>query len=184
MNLTTATLLPGVVVVETKTLQDERGEFSRIFCVEELQDQLDGKAIKQINRSKTFKVGSIRGLHYQNKPFAEVKIVRCLKGKVFDVAVDLRTDSPTFLQWTGVELSSKNNKALLVPEGCAHGFQVLEPESELLYLHTASYSPDYEAAVRFDDPTIGIIWPLDPTEVSQRDRSHPYLEKGFQGLWI
>ena len=178
------TTLRGVTVVETKTLQDERGEVSRIFCDEELRGSLAGKTIKQINLSKTVKVGSIRGLHYQKQPCAEIKIVRCLKGKVFDVAVDLRHDSPSFLHWFGIELSAKNNRALVIPEGCAHGFQVLEPNSELLYLHTAPYSPSYEAAIRFDDPVINIVWPLTPTEISQRDRSHPYLKKGHEGLYV
>jgi dTDP-4-dehydrorhamnose 3,5-epimerase len=184
MALIIGTTLPGVTVVETKPLQDERGKFSRIFCDEELQELLAGKTIKQINLSTTVKVGSVRGLHYQKQPCAEIKIVRCLKGKVFDVAVDLRHDSPSFLHWFGIQLSANNNRALVIPEGCAHGFQVLEPNSELLYLHTAPYSPSYEAAIRFDDPAISIVWPLTPTEISQRDRSHPYLKKGHEGLYV
>jgi dTDP-4-dehydrorhamnose 3,5-epimerase len=184
MALIIGSRLSGVTIVETKPLQDERGQFSRIFCDEELLGPLAGKTIKQINLSTTVKVGSIRGLHYQKQPCAEIKIVRCLKGKVFDVAVDLRHDSPSFLHWFGIELSAKNNRALVIPEGCAHGFQVLEANSELLYLHTAPYSPSYEAAIRFDDPAINIVWPLTPTEISQRDRSHPYLKKGHEGLYV
>jgi dTDP-4-dehydrorhamnose 3,5-epimerase len=178
------TILEGVKVLESVILKDERGEFSRIFCEDELARVLNGKSIKQINRSMTHTIGAIRGLHFQNFPDAEIKIIRCLSGRVFDVAVDLRKDSPTFLQWFGVELSPKNNKAHVIPEGCAHGFQVLEEDSELLYFHTAPYSPASEAAIRFDDPLIDIVWPLIPTELSKRDLSHPYLNEAFQGILI
>ena len=180
----TDTKLKDVHVIEAEVFKDERGEFSRIFCYEKLKPVLNGKPIKQINRSITRKIGAIRGMHFQNIPSAEIKIVRCLKGRVFDVAVDLRTDSPTFLNWVGIELSPINNHALVVPEGCAHGFQVLEESSELLYLHTASYDPTAEGAIRFDDPLIGISWPIIPTEISQRDLTHPYLDKAFKGIFI
>jgi len=178
------TILGGVKVIEAVTFRDERGEFSRIFCDDELREVLNKKSIKQINRSITHKIGAVRGMHFQNAPFAEIKIVRCLKGKVFDVAVDLRKDSPTFLQWMGIELSPLKNIALVIPEGCAHGFQALEESSELLYLHTDSYTPSSESAIRFDDPLIGINWPITPTEISQRDLSHPYLNKAFKGISI
>jgi dTDP-4-dehydrorhamnose 3,5-epimerase len=178
------TILEGVKVINTTTLLDERGEFSRIFCDDELQRVLDGKVIKQINRSMTRNIGAVRGMHFQNAPYAEIKIVRCLRGAVFDVAVDLRKDSPTFLQWFGVELSPLKNIALVIPEGCAHGFQVLERDSELLYLHTAPYTPLSEGAIRYDDPVIGVDWPIYPTEISQRDLSHSYLNKAFKGVSI
>jgi len=178
------TILQGVKVIEVKTLQDERGEFSRIFCDDELQGVLNKKTIKQINRSMTRKIGAVRGMHFQNAPYAEIKIVRCLKGRVFDVAVDLRKDSSTFLKWFGVELCPQKNIALVIPEGCAHGFQVLEEVSELLYLHTAPYTPSSEAAIRFDDPLVGIVWPMLFTEISQRDLSHPYLNQDFKGISV
>ena len=178
------TILNGVHVIEVETFIDDRGEFARIFCDKELQGVLNGRTIKQINRSMTRKVGAIRGLHFQQSPWAEIKIVRCLKGRVFDVAVDLRMDSPTLLKWVGFELSPENNYALVVPEGFAHGFQVLEESSELLYLHTAAYNPSAEAAIRFDDPRVDILWPIIPTEISQRDLSHPYLDIAFKGLFI
>jgi dTDP-4-dehydrorhamnose 3,5-epimerase len=146
------TILGGVKIVEATTLRDERGEFSRIFCDDELRGVLNGKAIKQI--------------------------------KIFDVAVDLRKDSSTFLKWFGIELSPLKNIALAIPEGCAHGFQVLEEDSELLYLHTAPYTPSSESAIRFDDPLISITWPITPTEISQRDLSHPYLNQVFKGISI
>jgi dTDP-4-dehydrorhamnose 3,5-epimerase len=178
------TILEGVKVIEAETLQDERGEFSRIFCDHELQGVLNKKTIKQINRSITRKIGAVRGMHFQNAPHAEIKIVRCLKGRVFDVAVDLRKDSSTFLKWIGIELCPQKNIALAIPEGCAHGFQVLEESSELLYLHTAPYTLSSEAAVRFDDPMISITWPITPTEISQRDLSHSYLTQGFTGISV
>ncbi|MBU3619960.1 dTDP-4-dehydrorhamnose 3,5-epimerase family protein [Polynucleobacter sp. JS-Fieb-80-E5] len=178
------TILEGVKVIEVIPLRDERGEFARIFCDDELQGVLKGKTIKQINRSMTRKIGAVRGMHFQNAPYAEIKIVRCLKGRVFDVAVDLRKDSATFLKWFGIELSPLKNIALVIPEGCAHGFQVLEKDSELLYLHTAPYTPSSEAAIRFDEPLIHISWPITPTDLSQRDLSHPYLNKVFKGISI
>ena len=176
------TILEGVKVIEPTILKDERGEFSRIFCDNELEEIVGKKKIIQINRSKTRKIGAIRGMHYQNAPHSEIKIVRCLGGKVFDVAVDLRKNSPTFLKWFGIELSPLKNIALVIPEGCAHGFQVLEGDSELLYFHTAPYKPSSEAAVRFDDPLVNVDWPLPPNEISQRDLSHPYLNQFFQGV--
>jgi len=178
------TILEGVKVIEAIPLRDERGEFARIFCDNELQVFLNGRSIKQINWSMTRKIGAVRGMHFQNAPYAEIKIVRCLRGRVFDVAVDLRKSSPTFLKTFGVELSPLKNIALLIPEGCAHGFQVLEENSELLYLHTAPYNPSSEAAIRFDDPIVGITWPITPTDMSQRDLSHSYLNNDFQGISI
>lgn len=181
MNLA-ETSIPGVWVIESMAFQDNRGAFSRLFCSQELKAALGQKTIVQINHSMTHGVGAVRGLHYQRPPHAETKIVRCLKGRVFDVAVDLRQGSPTFLKWTAVELTPENRRAFVIPEGCAHGFQVLEADSELLYLHTAFYTPDAEGAVRFDDPGIGVNWPLAPTDLSARDLSHPHLEENFKGI--
>jgi dTDP-4-dehydrorhamnose 3,5-epimerase len=121
-------------------------------------------------------------MHYQLPPKAEIKLVRCMRGSVYDAIIDLRAGSPTFLQWYGVELSADNMRMMYVPEGCAHGFQVLQAESELLYFHTAEYSPAHEKAVRYDDPVVGIKWPLPVADVSDRDRSHPLLTKDFAGI--
>jgi dTDP-4-dehydrorhamnose 3,5-epimerase len=176
--------IPGAWTIECSAYQDNRGAFSRLYCSQELQSIIGMRTIAQINHSKTQSVGAIRGLHYQNPPFAEVKIVRCLKGRVFDVVVDLRKGSPTFLKWTAIELTPKNHLAFVIPEGCAHGFQVLEEGSELLYLHTAFYEPDAEGAVRFDDPRIGVNWPLTPTDISARDLSHAYLKENFKGILL
>ena len=181
MNLV-ETSIPGVCVIESTVFHDSRGAFSRLFCSREMHAVLGPRAIVQINHSITHRVGAVRGLHYQYPPHAEMKIIRCLKGCVFDVAVDLRQDSPTFLKWTAIKLTPENRRAFVIPEGCAHGFQVLEADSELLYLHTAFYTPDAEGAVRFDDQRIGVDWPLEPTDLSKRDISHPHLEESFKGI--
>jgi dTDP-4-dehydrorhamnose 3,5-epimerase len=176
------TSIPGVWVTGSTANQDSRGAFSRLFCSRELQTIIGSREIVQINHSLTHSVGAVRGLHFQNQPNAEMKIVRCLKGRVFDVAVDLRQGSPTFLKWTAVELTPKTGLAFVIPEGCAHGFQVLEEDSELLYLHTEFYTPDAEGAIRFEDPKINVDWPLAPTDLSARDLSHPYLKEDFKGI--
>ena len=121
-------------------------------------------------------------MHFQYPPSAEMKMVRCLRGRVFDVAVDLRQGSATFLQWHAEELSADNNRMFIIPEGFAHGFQVLDESSELLYLHTAAYNPSAEGGLRFDDPAIGIDWPLTITDISLRDQQHPLLSDEFEGL--
>ena len=176
------TNIADVYVVDKSAFEDARGAFSRLFCSRELQDVLHGEAIVQINHSMTHNIGAIRGLHYQKYPHAEIKIVQCLKGRVFDVAVDLRQKSPTFLQWAAVELSPRNRRALVIPKGCAHGFQVLEENSELLYMHTEFYTPAAEGAIRFDDPKVNVKWPLEPSDLSARDSSHHYLGSEFEGL--
>jgi dTDP-4-dehydrorhamnose 3,5-epimerase len=176
------TIIKGASVIESTAIQDSRGAFSRLFCARELETIIGPRTIVQINHSTTHSVGAVRGLHYQNPPHAEMKIVRCLKGRVFDVAVDLRQGSPTFFKWTAVELTPGNHFAFVIPEGCAHGFQVLEEDSELMYLHTAFYTPGAESAVRFDDPRIAVDWPLTPTDLSARDLNHPYLQEDFKGI--
>jgi len=181
MNLLT-TSIDGVIVAETTRFRDHRGAFARLFCEDALTSVLGNRHIVQINHSKTSQVGAVRGMHYQHAPHAEMKMVRCLKGKVWDVAVDLRRDSPTFLRWHAEELSDGNDRMLMIPEGCAHGFQVLEAESELLYLHTAFYAPESEGGVRHDDPALDISWPLDVTDLSERDQAHPLIDKDFCGV--
>lgn len=176
------TAIVGVQIIESTELQDERGAFSRLFCAQELAPVLGQRHVVQVNQSLTRKIGAIRGMHYQKAPRAEMKIVRCLKGRVFDVAVDLRQGSATFLQWVALELSPKKHNAVVIPEGCAHGFQVLETNSELLYLHTAYYTPACEGAIHFSDPKIGIQWPQPPTDLSARDQNHPFLNENFSGF--
>jgi dTDP-4-dehydrorhamnose 3,5-epimerase len=174
--------ISGAWVLESNSFQDSRGAFTRLFCSRELHAILGLRTIAQINHSMTRSEGAIRGLHYQNSPHAEMKIVRCLKGRVFDVAVDLRKGSSTFLKWNAVELTPESNLAYVIPEGCAHGFQVLEEDSQLLYLHTEFYKPEAEGGVRFDDPQIAVDWPLPPTDLSARDLSHPFINEHFKGL--
>lgn len=181
MNLT-PTKLAGAWVLEYVPIQDNRGAFTRLFCKRELETILGTKQIVQINHSMTRSVGAVRGLHYQHPPNAEIKIVRCVKGRVFDVAVDLRQGSPTFLEWTAVELSPANNRAFVIPEGCAHGFQVLEEDSQLLYMHTEFYNKHAEGALRFNDPRVNVNWPLAPTDLSERDLNHQNLTENFKGI--
>jgi dTDP-4-dehydrorhamnose 3,5-epimerase len=177
-----ATPLAGVCAVATARSEDARGFFSRIFCADELAEVLQGRAIVQANQTLTRSVGSVRGLHYQRPPHAEMKLIRCLRGRVFDVAVDLRAGSPTFGRWHAIELSADGGEMIIIPEGCAHGFQVLEPDTELLYLHTRAYAPDAEAGVHCEDPRLAIAWPLPVQRLSDRDRALPRLSSDFQGI--
>ena len=176
------TPIEGLLVVEALTIADERGSFTRFFCPKGFDELLNGKVIAQVNNSKTDKVGSIRGLHFQQFPALETKFVRCTSGRVFDVAVDLRAKSATFLQWFGIELSAQNKKMLVIPEGFAHGFQVIEQESEMLYLHTEFYKPEHEGGIHFEDKKIAINWPLSCSEISEKDANLPRLSKNFTGL--
>jgi dTDP-4-dehydrorhamnose 3,5-epimerase len=178
------TALPGVVIIETTKFLDRRGSFSRLYCEDELSQVIGDRHIVQINHSSTDNIGTVRGLHYQRSPYMEMKLVRCLKGRVWDVAVDLRKDSPTFLQWHAEELSPQNTKMLVIPEGCAHGFQILEAKTELLYLHTESYMPAAEAGLRVDDPRLSISWPLPIAGLSERDSQHPAITMDFTGLLL
>jgi dTDP-4-dehydrorhamnose 3,5-epimerase len=178
------TPIPDLKLVEITPNRDERGAFVRFYCEKELSTLIGLRRIVQINHSRTVKAGVVRGLHFQMSPHAETKIVRCLRGRVWDVVVDLRKNSSTFLQWHAEELSSDNMLMMVIPEGFAHGFQTLEPQCELLYLHTAEYSPAKEGGLRFDDPTLRIEWPLRTTDLSLRDASHPLIDSKFQGLTL
>ena len=172
----------GAAVAKSERLGDARGYFARLFCQEELREWNHGRPIQQINLSFTKSAGSIRGLHFQHPPKTEDKAVRCLRGSVFDVILDLRRDSPTFMQWSAVELSSVALNMVYVPRGCAHGFQTLEPECEMLYLHTEFYNPEYEGGFRFDSPCLGIRWPRPVGEVSPRDLALPILTSRYPGV--
>ena len=174
--------LPNLFVIELEPIEDNRGRFVRLFCQRELKQVGLIENITQVNCSLTRKKGAIRGMHFQYPPKAEIKIVRCLRGAVFDVAIDLRHNSPTFLQWHGETLTEEGMKMMFIPAGFAHGFQALEANSELLYFHTEFYSPDHEGGVRYDDPLVGVRWPCKVSEVSERDRNHPPLAADFQGI--
>jgi len=176
------TPIAGLVLAESKAFKDERGAFARLFCEQALSSVIGGRKIVQINHSCTAVAGAVRGLHFQHAPHAEMKLVGCLKGKVWDVAVDLRPQSPSYKRWFAQELSPQNAHMMVIPEGFAHGFQVLEAGSELLYLHTAFYKPESEGGLRHDDPDLGIAWPLPVTDISTRDSSHAYIDTSFRGI--
>ncbi len=174
--------MAGLKLIERQRLGDDRGFLSRLFCANELEVAGWQKPITQINHTFTSQCGTVRGLHYQTQPHAEMKLVSCIRGEVWDVVVDLRSNSPTFLQWHAQTLSEENGHALLIPEGFAHGFQTLMNDCELLYMHTASYSPEAEAAVRFNEERLAITWPLPISEISARDLAHPPLDLEFNGI--
>lgn len=176
--------IDGLKVITPEPFFDERGEFNRIFCRKELSVINDNLIIEQINHSVTKKKGTIRGLHFQYPPHAETKIVRCTKGKIFDVAVDLRKGSKTFLKYHGEILSAENQKMLFIPEGFAHGFQTLEDNSEIIYFNTTFYCKEAEGALRYDDPKISIKWPEIVTIVSKKDDSQPSIDDFFEGIKI
>lgn len=176
------TPLKGLKEIQRRPLQDSRGFLSRLFCSEELALCGWHTAIAQINHTFTVRKGSIRGMHYQSPPYCEMKLVTCLKGKIWDVAVDIRSESPTFLQYHGVLLSAENNLSLLIPEGFAHGFQTLTDKVELLYCHSAAYNKNSEAGLNPLDPGLMIDWLVPVTEISDRDKAHPLISKDFKGI--
>lgn len=178
------TALSGLTLVQRKATEDHRGFLSRFYCADEFRAIGLDKPVAQINHTLTRNKGAVRGLHFQYPPHAETKLVSCLQGEIFDVAVDLRSDSPTFLHWHGSVLSAQNRQSLLIPEGFAHGFQTLSEECELIYLHTAAYHPESEGALNIADPKLGIAWPLAITEISERDRNHKLIEQDFQGITL
>jgi dTDP-4-dehydrorhamnose 3,5-epimerase len=179
-----STGIKGLSIVETNLLSDHRGVFSRVFCERELAEAIGGRKIVQVNQSLTVASGTVRGMHFQHPPHAELKLVRCLKGRVWDVAVDLRAESPTFLQWHAEELSCQNARMVVIPEGFAHGFQALEPNSELFYMVTAFYKPEAEGGVMPDDPRIAITWPLPITIMSERDKQRALISSDFSGVIV
>jgi dTDP-4-dehydrorhamnose 3,5-epimerase len=176
------TPIAGLKVIERKPVGDHRGFLVRIFCADQLKGAGWEKPIAQINQTVTKKRGTVRGMHFQNTPHAEMKMVSCLKGEIWDVAVDLRKNSPSFLQWHAEKLSAENCRALLIPEGFAHGFQALTDDCELIYLHSAVYVQEAEAGISPNDLTLGISWPLDVSEISLRDAEHPLLNNQFMGI--
>jgi dTDP-4-dehydrorhamnose 3,5-epimerase len=176
--------LAKAYVIELEPILDQRGCFARTFSQREFSAIGFNKPIVQINHSVTKQKGSIRGMHYQIQPACEIKIIRCVQGQVFDVMVDLRMGSPTFLQWHGVELSKVNMLMVYIPEGFAHGFQTLTDNVELIYHHSAFYCPEYERGLRFDDPLLAINWPLAVGAISLKDQRHPLIANNFKGIEI
>jgi dTDP-4-dehydrorhamnose 3,5-epimerase len=176
------TPIAGLWEIETLARGDARGSLTRVYCAEAFDAVAPGLRFVQTNHSVTRVRGTVRGLHFQRAPALESKLIRCLRGRVFDVAVDLRAGSPTFGRWHALELSEDNPRQLLIPAGCAHGFQSLADRSELLYHHSAPYTPACEDGVRHDDPRLAIAWPEAVTELSARDRGFRPIDAGFQGM--
>lgn len=178
----TATPLSGAFTVDLEKRGDERGFFARAYCSREFEQQGLESHFVQANYSGSSKRGTLRGLHYQIPPAAEVKLVRCIRGSLWDVILDLRNNSPTFGQWYGAELSAENGRAMYVPRGFAHGFITLTDDTEAFYLVSSYYTPELERGVRFDDPFHSISWPLIPTEVSAKDAAWPNIDPKFHAL--
>jgi dTDP-4-dehydrorhamnose 3,5-epimerase len=169
------TPIAGVWQVRSTPHNDLRGSFARLYCAEAFDDLMPGLCFVQVNHSVTRRRGTLRGLHLQRAPAQEYKLVRCLRGSVFDVAADLRRGSPTYGRWVGLELNEDEPLALLIPPGVAHGFQALSDDAHLLYQHSAAHAPALEDGVRHDDPTLAVRWPLPVTLVSARDLKLPFL---------
>lgn len=176
------TPLADLKVIKRRQMGDERGFLARLFCAKELGAAGWKQPIAQINHTSTQQQGSVRGLHFQHPPHAEMKLVLCLRGAIWDVAVDLRAGSPTFLQWHAQELSAANQRAMLIPEGFAHGFQTLCDNCELLYLHSVAYTQTAEAGFHAKDPTLAIAWPMAFNGFSARDAQLPMLDTSFKGM--
>jgi dTDP-4-dehydrorhamnose 3,5-epimerase len=176
--------LHGAFIVEPEVYQDDRGSFCRFYCADEFREIGIDITWVQLNHSFTRTMGTLRGMHYQIAPYSEVKMVKCISGKVLDVIIDLRKKSPSFLHWTGVEISAENKRMIYIPEGFAHGFQTLTDNCEMIYHHSRAYEKDAEGAVRWNDPKFNIIWPMTPVHVSERDQNHPWVTEDFSGVNI
>lgn len=172
------------MIIERIPFMDERGSLQRLFCSDELRAVGWRSSVAQINLTHTVRRGTVRGMHYQLKPHAEAKLVTCLRGKVYDVAVDLRARRPTFLQWYAIELSTERPQGLLIPPGFAHGFQTLTDDVEMLYFHSAHYNAEFERGVSPRDQRIQIKWPISISVLSTRDAQLPQLAKSFEGLEV
>lgn len=178
----TDTPIAGLKVIQRNLIEDARGFLSRFFCAGELARAGFTKAVAQVNHTLTKKAGAVRGLHFQYPPAAEAKIISCIRGEVYDVAVDIRSGSPTFLRWHAELLSADNHKSFLLPEGFAHGIQALTDNCEMLYLHSENFNPETVGTLNVSDPAIGVKWPLEITELSERDRRPPFLTADFKGV--
>ena len=174
--------LKGAFLVRSSIFGDHRGQFSRWFCSKELKHILKKRVICQVNMSATEKEGTVRGLHYQLPPQCETKLVRCIRGKVWDTIIDIRSDLKTFLESISIELDEQDSTMLVIPEGMAHGFQSLQDNSQLLYMHTEFYSPESESGLNINDPALNLFWPRPITNMSERDKQFSNVPKGFTGL--
>lgn len=170
-------IIPGAKLIDPNPHQDNRGRFLRAWCVQEFSDHGINFSPVQANMGYSPQKGTVRGMHYQETPALEAKLVRCTRGSMFDVALDLRPDSPTYGKWYSVELSAQNGRMLYVPEMCAHGYQTLEDDTEMHYMTSAFYTPAAARGIRFDDPAFGIEWPLPVASISEQDRNWPLLSR-------
>ena len=169
----TETPIKGAFLIELEPRKDDRGMFARVFCKREFEEHGLNPTVVNTNMSRSRYKGTLRGMHFQKAPKGECKLVRCTRGSLYDVIIDLRQDSPSYMQWYGVELSQDNEKMLFLPEGCAHGFITLEDHTEATYQVSEFYSPEYEGGVRYNDPAFKIDWPLEPTVLSEKDANWP-----------
>ncbi len=176
--------LPGAYTISLEPFADDRGWFSRYFCKREFESIGHTDEFVQFNHSFNAVKGTIRGMHYQHPPHTEVKLIRCVSGAVYDVIVDIRQNSPTFMQWFGVKLSEENKKMIYVPAGFAHGFQTLTDGAQLLYHHTEFYVPGHEGAIRYNDALLNIEWPLEATVISDKDNNYADLTNEFKGVAV
>jgi len=176
--------LAGAFVLEPQPVADERGWFARYFCVQEFESRRPGLNFVQFNHSYTRARGSIRGMHLQVGDAAEEKLVKCVRGAVLDVLVDVRRGSPTFLRHATVRLSEGAGNAVFIPKGVAHGFQTLQDDTELIYHHSNFYAPEAERGLRYDDPRLAIEWPLPPADISEKDRAWSWLDADFNGFGV
>lgn len=164
--------IPGTYIIDLEKIEDDRGYFARSFCQQEFENAGISFTPVQTNLSFNKQAGTLRGMHYQQAPHGEAKLVRCNRGRIFDVAIDLRPESAAYRQWIGVELDADDGRALFIPEGCAHGFLTLSDDTEVLYLMGHEYVPGAGAGVRWDDPAFSIAWPANPVVISDRDRAY------------
>ncbi len=177
-----ATEFEGCFVIEPQLISDERGWFSRVFCQEEALPFMGALKFVQINHSFNTKKGTFRGMHYQVSPYKEAKLIRCISGAVLDFVLDIRENSPTFLKWISIELSAKNRRMIFIPEGCAHGFQTLEDNSELIYHHTVFYNKDADRGILYNDPLVNIKLPIETSIISDKDKNYLLLDQNFKGI--
>jgi dTDP-4-dehydrorhamnose 3,5-epimerase len=176
------TPLAGLAVIQRIPIEDDRGWLERMFCAADLAEILGDRSVQQLNRTLTRAPGTVRGMHYQIPPKAETKVVSCLRGAIFDVAIDVRHGSRTFLHWHAERLSGENRRSLFIPEGFAHGLQALEPDTEILYVTTAPHDPAAERGLHPLDPRVGVAWPMPVEHLSARDQNHPFVDAGFTGI--
>ncbi len=174
--------IAGAYLIDLEKKGDERGFFARVFCQREFAALNLATDMVQINNSLSVKKGVLRGMHYQLPPSAEVKVLRCIRGALYDVVLDLRPDSPSFGQWFGAQLTAENRRMLYVPQGCAHGFLTLKENTEAFYMVHSCYDPEQERGVRFDDPRFAIEWPNEPAEISEKDKSWPDFNPEWHGV--